>query len=131
MTGAELLDHSTQIASMIAAVGSLVTAVGTYMNGRAALKNRAVGERSVAVSERNGEAIAAVQETLHNGIGEKIAAKTIEHIVPVLKEQATVAADEVKRVAAETADELKAITLEERRFGLADRRVGPSDRRAR
>jgi hypothetical protein len=138
MTSNGIFDHSTGIAAIIAALTGLVTAVGQILNNRAIIKNRAIGERSavaseksaataeksVAVSERNERAIAGVQDTLHNGIGEKIATKIVESTVPVLKEHADAAALKVEAAAEAAATKLKTAT-----WDGVERRVGPVDRR--
>lgn len=119
MTSAEVFDHAAGISSIISAVAALVAAIGTFINNRSTIKNREIGERSVAASERNSEAIAGVQDTLHNGIGQQIAEKAIEHIVPVLKEQADTAAQAVMAAAEKLATGWDGT---ERRSGKPDRR---------
>jgi hypothetical protein len=106
-------------------LGFLVTALLSAATWTATLKNRKVGkENAEAVVRAAEQNTAAIQETLHNGIGQKIADKVVESTVPVLQEHAQTAALKIE-AAAEVAER----KLKTAGWDGVERRVGPEDRR--
>ena len=112
---AYFLDHAWGMAGTIAAV---FVAYRQSMN-----------RRTIVIEIRDN-----LRNDLQNGVGDRIAAKAVEQMTPVLHEAATVAADKIVQVAINTANDLAANKTEgwdgaDRRTGAADRRTGPPDRR--
>lgn len=97
---------------------SIITAIFTGLIAwRQAGNTRRAIETNVVVKQ--------TKHDIHNGIGEKIAEKAVEHMTPVLTEAATVAADRIKQ----TADEVAAALAKANVWNGIERRVGPADRR--
>lgn len=149
MTISDFWDHNgsgiiiAAIGAFFAAIPGTIAAVGTFINGRRAMVTRGIVQESrdasqhgVEVSTRNAAAIQAVRHDLQNGVGEKIAARAVEHIRPALVIAATEAGSGLKEVAIEVADKLVqtaddvAVALAEKtKWDGQDRGLGPADRR--
>lgn len=97
------------LSHLLYSFGLVITAITGAATLLSTLKNRRITTSAAAEIKQASKANAdAIQDTLHNGIGEKILARAIEHLVPVMEKQAETAAAKVEEVAKTTAANLVA-----------------------